>query len=365
MTMNPHGELPSHSLLAASPLYAAPPAFGARHAATVWPAASRAVTPRPASSTSTLPSLSPSAGPCWSDTSPLPATSATKAATRTRLPSPAALLSSVSRQACAAGGGGKAAWVRDRRMDVASLLSPVASPLAHGRAMATTGRTPVVPWIAADGYSRYENILSGTPPPTDVPTPTPATIFAPVVDASLPPPASSTRTRCTVCPKVLSSRTNMLRHVRVVHERSQVLRCDRCPSAFLYACQLKLHTATVHQKRRPFPCPVCGRGFGTRGHAKEHLQLVHQKRRPFGCGRCDKRCRTRALLAAHTRTAHGEREAAGGADGAAVPVPPPPPPPSAWEVGGVEAGAGRGEGTAWTPAAALYGAELQAPISSQ
>ncbi|GAB0492712.1 hypothetical protein MMPV_003981 [Pyropia vietnamensis] len=249
-------------------------------------------------------------------------------------------------------------------MDVASLLSPAESPLVRRSA------TPVYLSVAATDDARAVGQATRSTTPEELPRTSDS-------GGLLHPPASgTTRTRCTVCAKVLSSRTNMLRHVRVVHERSQVLRCDRCPSAFLYACQLKLHIATVHQKRRPFPCGVCGRGFGTRGHAKEHLQLVHEKRRPFGCGKCDKRCRTRALLAAHIRAAHGGEDSADGGrkmvGGADLPVPAvacspvaaiahsePPPPASAYG----RAPDTEGAAPMWATTAPSYEIAIRAPIA--
>lgn len=311
------------------------------------------------------------------------------AAPTTRLPSPAALLTRVHQQTGVVSGSGfvglgsdggrigKASWVRDRRMDVASLLSPAASP--HARRPAHPGYIPVAPAAAAADAAAFAVGRTADDTATGGAQHTPRGSTAEAVAS--PPPAPSAagrtaRTRCTVCAKVLSSRTNMLRHVRVVHERSQVLRCSRCPSAFLYACQLKLHTATVHHKRRPFPCAVCGRGFGTRGHAKEHLQLVHEKRRPFGCGQCDKRCRTRALLAAHTRAAHGGDAAAGGetVGGGDAPAPAvttpaaavtalPRPPPFAWSYGrALEANAAA---PVWATAGPSYEVPRRAPIASR
>lgn len=214
-----------------------------------------------------------SAGGTWPSTS-----AASSAAARATALPPG---SSGTAAAPVGGPAGAVSPRRDARMDVRSLLSP--EPISAGGGSAS--RSPFPPTAAAS--------------------------------ASTPTAVAATKTKhpCGICGKVLSSRTNLTRHIRGLHNREQTFLCPRCPATFLYRCQLASHTDTVHLRKRPYGCGVCGRAFGTRGHVKEHVALVHDRVAAGGsgpggggglvCRVCGVSCRGRGALTLHLRVAHG------------------------------------------------------------
>jgi len=90
-------------------------------------------------------------------------------------------------------------------------------------------------------------------------------------DGSLEAPA------CGYCGKAFTFRSNLLRHVRNVHERRRDHWCKRCSPAkgFATADALKTHARAVHDQRRDFVCEHCGKGFTRKAHLQHHLNAVH------------------------------------------------------------------------------------------
>lgn len=120
---------------------------------------------------------------------------------------------------------------------------------------------------------------------------------------------------CPVCNKTFSSRSNMMKHMKV-HGDKQA-ECHICRKKFHYENYLKLHIATVHEKQyqlqcthcgkvlfsktgliahikqfhadtiKLYPCPKCGKTFRQKGNMKTHL-ISHTKDRAYKCDVCNK-----------------------------------------------------------------------------
>ncbi|GAB0490556.1 hypothetical protein MMPV_001793 [Pyropia vietnamensis] len=246
------------------------------------------------------------------------------ASPRTVLPSLPTLLASVGAGVSAGGGGGSSGGSGGGTVPLTPAPSSVAAaaaalPTAIGSvATKPTGGSAGAVSPRRDARMDVRSLLS--PEPISAATgcatrsPLPAKEVASV---STPTAAATTKTKhpCGICGKVLSSRTNLTRHVRGLHNREQTFLCPRCPATFLYRCQLASHTDTVHLRKRPYGCGVCGRAFGTRGHVKEHVALVHDRASAGGgaagggggfvCRVCGVSCRGRGALNLHLRVAHG------------------------------------------------------------
>jgi predicted RNA-binding Zn-ribbon protein involved in translation (DUF1610 family) len=84
---------------------------------------------------------------------------------------------------------------------------------------------------------------------------------------------------CPYCGKEFSFRSNMLRHVRNIHEKRRDHTCRMCTPerAFATADGLRSHVKAVHEKKRDFACPLCARAFTRKAHLKQHVETVHDR----------------------------------------------------------------------------------------
>ncbi|XP_059621079.1 zinc finger protein 878-like [Phlebotomus argentipes] len=80
---------------------------------------------------------------------------------------------------------------------------------------------------------------------------------------------------CKLCPLISSSRENMKRHVKVVHQGIKSFPCPHCERSFGKSETLKHHVMT-HTGEKPHACDVCGKRFiqptALKTHMKTHLR---------------------------------------------------------------------------------------------
>ena len=87
--------------------------------------------------------------------------------------------------------------------------------------------------------------------------------------------AHTRRYRCEHCDAAFKTRSDMNRHVRIVHEKQRNFPCEHCNSKFSERNKLKRHVQTVHEKLRPYICPICNSGFGEIGNLRQHAHSIH------------------------------------------------------------------------------------------
>lgn len=110
---------------------------------------------------------------------------------------------------------------------------------------------------------------------------------------------------CHVCGKQYRSSTDLMRHLRCVHDGIKNYQCDVCGRCFANKGTRNDHRR-IHTGERPYICHTCGKAFPTPNSIYVHRR-IHTDYFPHQCTSCDKRFRRRQQLIHHIRTHTGEK----------------------------------------------------------
>ena len=103
---------------------------------------------------------------------------------------------------------------------------------------------------------------------------------------------------------VTQRKSNLNRHIRLVHEGQKDHKCDICGKLYSGAVTLIRHKQSVHEGKKNHTCDTCGNCFSQNASLKRHIRQVHERRKDVKCDKCDKFFYSTVNLKQHNLQAH-------------------------------------------------------------
>jgi uncharacterized Zn-finger protein len=112
------------------------------------------------------------------------------------------------------------------------------------------------------------------------------------------------RFECTLCEYKCTTKGNLKRHIKMVHDKIKDFECSLCDYKFSTKGNLKTHIKQVHDKIKDVQCSLCEYKFSTKGNLKTHIKQVHDKIKDFECTLCEYKCSEKNTLKKHIKQVH-------------------------------------------------------------
>ena len=109
---------------------------------------------------------------------------------------------------------------------------------------------------------------------------------------------------CPECDRVFTFKSELKRHIEVVHLKIKSHKCEQCGKGFSQKCMLEDHVNAVHLKKREHQCQDCGSSFARLSQLNRHISAVHLLEKTHECPECDKSFARRDRLKSHVMAVH-------------------------------------------------------------
>ena len=81
--------------------------------------------------------------------------------------------------------------------------------------------------------------------------------------------------KCETCDKTFSSKCNLKRHIKSVHEGVRDHKCEQCEKSFYYSHHLNTHIKAVHEGLKNHKCDTCDKVFAYKSRLRTHIETIH------------------------------------------------------------------------------------------
>lgn len=115
---------------------------------------------------------------------------------------------------------------------------------------------------------------------------------------------SEFKEQCDRCGERYATKTDLLKHINVVHLNILLYTCKQCGEKFHTSDALRYHRVKVHEKPSFF-CHICSKSYKRVGELNTHVKRAHnEKRRAEVCTYCGKEYYDRSGLRNHLVSKH-------------------------------------------------------------
>ena len=107
---------------------------------------------------------------------------------------------------------------------------------------------------------------------------------------------------CPICHKMFADSSNMRRHIKTEHEKTDRFPCDQCSKSLSCKASLDYHVLTRHTEPTVLRCEQCNASFDSPANFSKHKKshrTIHTD-----CPHCEKTFNTRSNLNRHKQEVH-------------------------------------------------------------